>query len=32
MLTIKRAIDGRAGAELLRAHMLPLNNTHHHTK
>ena len=30
--TIKRAMYGRAGLELLRARMLPLNNFHHHTK
>jgi transposase len=30
--TIKRAMYGRACAELLRARMLPLNNSHHHTK
>ncbi|MCA1495012.1 transposase, partial [Ensifer sp. NBAIM29] len=30
--TIKRAMYGRAGPELLRARMLPLNNFHHHTK
>jgi transposase len=30
--TIKRAMYGRAGPELLRARMLPLNNSHHHTK
>jgi len=30
--TIKRAMYGRAGPELLRARMLPLNNNHHHTK
>ncbi|XEN35104.1 transposase (plasmid) [Ensifer sp. WSM1721] len=29
--TIKRAMYGRAGPELLRARMLPLNNSHHHT-
>ncbi|BCH31195.1 hypothetical protein MesoLjLc_31250 [Mesorhizobium sp. L-8-10] len=30
--TIKRAMYGRAGPELLRARMLPLNRPHHHTK
>jgi transposase len=30
--TIKRAMYGRAGPELLRARMLPLNNADHHTK
>ncbi|WP_420093040.1 transposase [Sinorhizobium fredii] len=30
--TIKRAMYGRAGPQLLRARILPLNNTHHHTK
>lgn len=30
--TIKRAMYGRAGTELLRARMLPLINNHHHTK
>lgn len=30
--TIKRAMYGRAGAELLRARMLPLINNHHHTR
>lgn len=29
--TIKRAMYGRAGAELLRARMLPLNHAEHHT-
>ncbi|AWM29290.1 transposase [Sinorhizobium fredii] len=29
--TIKRAMYGRAGPQLLRARILPLNNTHHHT-
>lgn len=29
--TIKRAMYGRAGTELLRARMLPLINNHHHT-
>lgn len=30
--TIKRAMYGRAGSELLRARMLPLNRPDHHTK
>jgi transposase len=30
--TIKRAMSGRAGSELLRARMLPLNRPDHHTK
>ncbi|WP_394885960.1 transposase (plasmid) [Mesorhizobium sp. AaZ16] len=30
--TIKRAMYGRAGPELLRTRMLPLNTSHHHTK
>jgi transposase len=30
--TIKRAMYGRAGPELLRARMMPLINIHHHTK
>nr|AJT61574.1 transposase [Sinorhizobium meliloti] len=30
--TIKRAMHGRAGPELLRARMLPLDQNRHHTK
>ncbi|MDX0234850.1 hypothetical protein GOC14_30950 [Sinorhizobium meliloti] len=30
--TIKRAIYGRAGPELLRARVLPLDQNRHHTK
>lgn len=30
--TLKRAMNGRAGAELLRARMLPVHVLDHHTK